>query len=537
MPTLPLVKPVEASLSSISLNGDGPVAPHEFQFSEASITWEQSDESVARLAAQGLQGGVCYDTDRGIVFAWNGVYWAEVSEPEFLARVREMLTVYRRQMLDLAEAEFGPDEQDKKKHDGYRHSKRYRNSAAIKGIAQMVKSEPSLWVKADQWDSDPYLLGAPNGVINLRTGALLPPNPSLFITKTVACAFDPEATSEEWERVLDGIFDGDEEVKGFVQELLGYASCGEVTEAVIPFFFGAGRNGKDTIAEAAQTVLGNYAKKAPEGLLTETHYPRHRQELAEMEGRRLYIHSEIPTKSRLNAPRAKELTGSATLTADLKGGRERTFRNETIHLLTVNELPGINIEDIALKARLLVVPFNKRFRHPDDPVIPGVAVADLGLKARLPREHPEAILAWVVKGAVRVLKRGHLHKPESVRAATESYRQGRLFYSDEWGLIPWVNNTLEVDRAGDGGGIDIKVLYEDYAAYAKRGGFRAYESAAVFSKALVAHGISGREATQEAQEGRRTTVTRVTGYIWKPVSDNSYLALRGVLESNRHQGA
>jgi len=106
----------------------------------------------------------------------------------------------------------------------------------------------SLGITGLEWDSNPWLLGVKNGAINLKTGEREKVNPELYIKTVAPVTFkglnEPCPT---WDRFLNEIFNGDEEIIKFIQRLFGYALIGEVTEAVFPIFWGPnGRNGKDT---------------------------------------------------------------------------------------------------------------------------------------------------------------------------------------------------------------------------------------------------------------------------------------------------
>ena len=52
------------------------------------------------------------------------------------------------------------------------------------------------------WDSTSGLLGAPNGVIDLRTGELRPGRPEDRITMQTGVEYDPTASCPRWERFL-----------------------------------------------------------------------------------------------------------------------------------------------------------------------------------------------------------------------------------------------------------------------------------------------------------------------------------------------
>jgi phage/plasmid-associated DNA primase len=58
------------------------------------------------------------------------------------------------------------------------------------------------------------------------------------------CGYDPIGDCPLWKRFLDTTFEGDKELISYVQGLFGYAAMGEVLSHILPFFWGAGQNGK-----------------------------------------------------------------------------------------------------------------------------------------------------------------------------------------------------------------------------------------------------------------------------------------------------
>ena len=69
--------------------------------------------------------------------------------------------------------------------------------------------------------------------------------------------------SPQYAAFLSEIFRGDAELVEFVQRLAGYSLTGDVRERIFPVLWGAGRNGKSTLLELLQELLGDYAMSTP----------------------------------------------------------------------------------------------------------------------------------------------------------------------------------------------------------------------------------------------------------------------------------
>src|SRR5205085_12471631 len=128
---------------------------------------------------------------------------------------------------------------------------------------------------------------------DLRDGELYPHCREDDLTKLCPTDYCPDAACPTWERFLNDIFKGDKELITFVQRLLGRCLTGDVSEQVLPIFWGGGANGKSTLVNAVlETVGRDYAMKASTDLLMQRRGERHPTELADLFGMRLVVASE-----------------------------------------------------------------------------------------------------------------------------------------------------------------------------------------------------------------------------------------------------
>ena len=123
---------------------------------------------------------------------------------------------------------------------------------------------------ADKLDSDPWLLNADNGTIDLRTGKLQRHNHTDNLTKRAPVKFSLDAGAPQFAAFLQRIFDGNDSLILYAQRLFGMAASGTATEQILPILWGEGANGKSTLLGIIQFVMGDYAGTAPDSLLTLT---------------------------------------------------------------------------------------------------------------------------------------------------------------------------------------------------------------------------------------------------------------------------
>jgi putative DNA primase/helicase len=287
------------------------------------------------------------------------------------------------------------------------------------------RGRESLSLAGHEWDTDPWLLGCKNGVVDLHTGEIRPGRPEDYI-KTVAPTewqgLDYPAPA--WERFLSEIFNGDTHLVSYMQRLLGMALIGSSSECVFPILWGRGRNGKSTLLETLGYVLGDLAGPIEAEMLLDQGRNRRSggptSDIMALRGKRLVWGSETGESRRLNPGKIKWMTGGDSLTGrEMYGKRQVSFKpTHTLFLLT-NHRPQAPADDYALWQRIHLIPFTQSFV--DNPNACGERRADHGLAERLKSE-ASGILAWLVNGALGYQREG-LNAPPVVLEATRTYQQ------------------------------------------------------------------------------------------------------------------
>jgi putative DNA primase/helicase len=298
-------------------------------------------------------------------------------------------------------------------------------SASARGITAMLslaESESGIPVLPDEFDRDNWLLNCDNGVLNLRTGELGAHDSALLLSKLCPTAFVPDATNYEFEKCLEGIFNGQSALIDFLRRMMGVCLTGTTTEQVIPILFGDGSNGKTLLLMLFVSVLGSdYAMTANRELLMVKRGETHPTELAGLFGKRLVVSIETDDGHQLAEGLVKQLTGSDRIRA--RRMREDFWEFEPTHkvLLATNYKPRIKGDDHAIWRRIALLPFQVRFWNEDkgESGKPELK-ADKKLEEKLARER-EGVLAWMVSGCLEWQRTG-LKIPAEVQKATADYR-------------------------------------------------------------------------------------------------------------------
>ena len=279
-------------------------------------------------------------------------------------------------------------------------------------------------VPVEMIDADPWALNVENGTIDLRTGTLRAHAAADLITKLAPVAYDHAAQCPRFRRFLIEIFQSKQDVVEFLQRWYGYAATGETSEQAMLIKFGPGGNGKSTLGDVLDGVLGEYSTPATLGLLTSKSNSdtAHHAEIADLRGARLVTASESEDGAKLKEALLKQLTGGDKLKGKRLYGQLFSFKpSHKIELLT-NHKPVIKGTDFSIWRRIMLLNFPVKFGSAEE-VQRGeaMAVKDITLAAALRAELP-GILAWVVEGA----RLWHAHKlkpPRAVLDASAEYRQ------------------------------------------------------------------------------------------------------------------
>ncbi|MDY0281774.1 MAG: phage/plasmid primase, P4 family [Salinivirgaceae bacterium] len=299
----------------------------------------------------------------------------------------------------------------------------------------------SLAIVGDEIDQQPWLLPCSNGVVDLRTGRLMPGQPQDYLVTAVPVEFpdcqDYLQTGQgfgfpPWSKFIEEIHLGDEDVIEFVHRLFGYSITGLTTEHFIGTFVGDGRNGKGTMMETIRSALGELAWAIQPEMILEQKNPRSSAgpsaDMMSLYGRRFVIASETDEGQRISAGRVKRLTGADTITARSPHDKfDINFRPTHTLFLYTNDIPQGLTKDFALLQRLLFIRYP--LRYVDDPETKAredphnaeiYRLKDPSLPVRLLEGLPW-VLAWLVRGCL-LWQRDGLAPPRRIKADIEQLR-------------------------------------------------------------------------------------------------------------------
>jgi putative DNA primase/helicase len=368
-----------------------------------------------------------------------------------------------------------------------RHCSSSQNDGKIKsGLARAATFPLLEWASDVELDDDPWILGTPNGVVDLRTGTLRDGRRGDMVTKNTGVPYDPHATAERWELFLSEIFRGDDDLISFIQRAAGYTLTGSTREQALFICHGHGANGKSVFLEALRHAICDYGASTPFSTFEYSRQTdRQTNDLAALRGRRMVMASETQDGRRLDEARVKAVTGDAKVTARFLYSEWFEYTPRYKIWLAANHKPTIRGFDEGIWRRIRLIPFLATFQGND---------ADPDLDRKLIDEAP-GILAWMVRGCVEWVETG-LAPPPVVVDATQEYRDesdviGRFLFE-------------RIERV-KGDHVRAGVLYSAYRSWCSTNGERNVMTNTKFGKVMKERNI----VKSQDSRGRRYDGIRI----------------------------
>lgn len=374
---------------------------------QRSGEWQLSkvtDMRLAELFSNLFYNDVRYWAESKKYLTYDGRRFTTDREGSAFPFVKRMIN----QMYE--EAKSIPD--DAKRQDAIKKITGYETHARQEQLLRAVAVTPEVIVSSCQLDRDPMLLNVRNGTLDLATGVLRRHNPADLITRIVNVDYI-HARCTEFMRFIERVLGGNRDLIGYLQRWVGYCLTGRIDEQVLLFLYGLGANGKTTLANILEILLGDYANTAGCSVLMHRNNRDATNDVARLRGARLIKVSEFDESERLDEATVKTLTGGDRITCRFLYGEHFEYTPEFKIMLLGNHKPKITGRDNGIWRRIHMLPFNVTIPEEE---------RDPKLQDKLLEELP-GILAWAVQGCLEWQNRG-LSPPAEVRSAVAEYRHG-----------------------------------------------------------------------------------------------------------------
>lgn len=301
---------------------------------------------------------------------------------------------------------------------------------------------------------NPYIINCKNTRFNLLTGECLPFDPEIIDFTQIPVTYDPSAYCADLDKMLNRVFLGDREVISLFGEMIGAGLIKHSRYQKGFMLYGSGSNGKSTVLDTIRRFAGgNNYSAIPLEKVTE------RFSTAELENKLFNIGDDVDNVTLKDTGTLKKIFAGNALSVERKGENPYTIEPYALHIYSCNAIPRSFDKSDGFYRRWTFIPFNAKFssKDPDyDPLIEEKISTDTALSY---------LLNIAIKGAQRLIKRGHFTEPDSVKKALEEYK------ADNSNTLSWIedkglNEDFFLDNPTD-------KLYSDFTDWCKLSGIKS----------------------------------------------------------------
>lgn len=462
------------------------------------------------FSAEVLAGRYCYCPGLGWM-SWDGKRWVSVADEA----VKEQTRLWVKQKTMDAGKAIGNGENIA---DNITRAKKWwgiQSKSRIEAITSLSKG--IVLVDATEFDAQPDLLNVNNGIVDLRTGKLMPHDPSLYMTKLAPTDYKPDAKHADWTKALEAL---PEKVRAWYLLRLGQAITGHMTpDDLMIVQQGVGANGKSTIMSAVQATIGDYYHVVSHrALLADA--STHPTELMDFRGARVSVLEETPEEGRLSVTRLKMLAGTPQITARRIQKDSVTFDASHSLFINTNYRPIVDQVDNGTWRRLALVVFPYRFVRPGKATGKSDRPGDPQLRDRLRvgQEQREAVLASLVSAAVDWYDGGKVmpELPERVEDDTLAWRKESDF------VLSYAEERLVFDASKH---VMSSELLADYNAWLEAKKMRPWGEK-TFVQRFEHHEVFTAKDVEKKHTKRKPGLSQPKGSLIEPT--DSYQAWHGI---------
>lgn len=414
---------------------------------------------------------------------WDGRVWERDAEEEACEAVRRVVLRLNRSLV-------GGDPAVSKAMNSLLSVSRNR------GVVTMMRGVQIVKVLDAQYD----WLNVGNGMVDLRTGEVVPHNRDFYFTKLTGVPYVPGAKHKDWDKALECL---DPEVVDWMQVRFGQAATGWPTsDDVLPICQGSGSNGKSTLVGALFRALGDFMVPVPEKLLRASPND-HPTELMSLRGARVAVIEETPEVAQLNVQRLKSVLGTPKMTARSVFKDNVTWSPTHSLFVMSNYTPEVRETDHGTWRRLALVKFERTFPRDEE------------FRSRLERGDDgvaEAVLAWVVEGARRWYEAGRImpQAPAKVLQDTAEWR-GETDYAARF-----IQEHLVLDPQSC---VLASELLEEFNAWMRGQGYKPWSAGTLVSRMknnseVIRNRVYQEQSRDLERLSLRDSLTPVSGRSW-----------------------
>lgn len=455
----------------------GPNSKMEKDFSaEEEEVWQTDVGNALVLLGAYEEDHLFFVPEWGKWYLWNGKSFRE-NDGSLLRKKWVSVT------KDLAaKAQKASTEEERKRL--FHHAIKSQSKPRVDACVSLARDYAEIEIA--EMNKDPYLLNVENGVVDLRTGELLDPDPKYHMTKTARVEYVEGAESKVWDRFLKTVVP-DEELRDFLQKAFGYTLTASVEEHKFFYLHGPPASGKSTLLEAFAALLGNYSESADPSTFMRN--PNRNgsgpsEDIARLSNARMVVTHEVEEGMRFAEGHISKLTGGDRVVARFLNAQSFAFYPKFKLWFSANHKPKVSSSSRSgIWRRILVVPMEQEIpEEKRDPSIPA--------QLRQP-EVKSAMLQWALEGAMLWFEDNESHHnmavPQIVRDEVDAYQE-------EADHVQGFLKEVVKETGSDKDRVPKRDMFEAYLGWCEREGRKNTMTQAMLSRRISEKGYKWKQA-------------------------------------------
>jgi P4 family phage/plasmid primase-like protien len=456
----------------------------------------------AYMASKGGDGdGPCLRRWNKAWYAWEGRRYQEQSDEDVQADVGSFLAweFHRAYRAALVRHEAGGRGKDHPKEHDVTSGRIDNVVLALKGLGEgetgkvMTSGDVALnsWAGDGGWERR-SLLAVGNGVLDVdafvagRSRVLLPHATRWFSTACLPYNYDPAATCQLWEDVLDRLQEKDGERIAVLQEFFGLCLAYDTDLASMLFLEGEGHNGKSVVCAGLEAMLGkdNVSAAPLEAFDKDQKYA-----LIPTLGKLANIVNDGQQVDRINEGKFKQYVSGDPIQVEGKYRPCFLTRPTARWVVALNNFPYFADKTLGLWRRIIAMPFRVQVTREER--VLGMNKPEWWLASGL----MPGVLNWALRGLLRLRRQGDFTASSVCDALKRRHQEegdAALQY------------LLDHCRHKAGAATPAKALYQWYRGWFRLNGYGKELSLNRFGMTVVRAFPHLKEYQKTDSEGRAT---------------------------------
>lgn len=345
------------------------------------------------------------------IYAWSGTHYVRISETDINAYCESVMVP--------------------------KPTQRIVNEFRAKILRNEIRSQD--WIEKFFFDTTKGKLNLKNGVLDIATRELSPHNDALGFRYVLPYDYDPAATAPTFVKFINEITLNREGLKRTLLEFMGYCLWPSYDDHCFLWLAGTGRNGKSTFMEILQALVG--AENCSNVLISAFEKTNYLQ----MMDHKLVNIAEESDEAKIPATimgTLKALSAGAKVQVDQKYEIPYSMRATAKLVFASNKSPFLPGTESAIKARMIVVPFDLELeKYATDNIESKI---DWNLIEKIKTELP-GILTLCLLNLRNFLK----GSPRKIFRSSFSYEATNEIMRDSDPIEAWLQDEIKFDGAAD----------------------------------------------------------------------------------------